>query len=332
MRWSFPSALAFLLFGALVLGALNLAGRIPIHGPTPPQEMKAAFDRIAGKEAVSLGGSVGTAIDFDAMCLSGTPFWNNGQDLFEAEALVDLILSRPDPPRLYFLVISPTSLGHDNGLPSLGGTYRRRFTYRFLHAEGHWGLIGGDWRQAFQAQAMPAKGEQLRNPWHAALLDALQLLPPPDPGVLDDTRSIDPRQAPALAKATMAEWQENAEDVAYFDPQVGERTSAALLRIADRIDARGGRLIVVSPPYIDELVQPMQQAEWSRIDRFDSVLAQLEARGALVINEWDNRGTRYGLRHFRDPKHLNAPGARAFSRQIDTYLARKGIVDRRACS
>ena len=331
MRWSRLSVAAFLVMGLLVLGTLNIAGRLPINGPTEPQLMKQRYEAIAGKDAVSLGGSIGTAIDFDAMCVSGARFYNNGQDVFETEALVDLILSRPDAPQIIILVTSPASIGHDNGLPALAGAYQRRFTYRFLHGEGEFGLIDGDLRQAVFAEAMPAIGHHLRNPWHGAALRWLGRLPAPDVTTAADTRSIDPRQAEALAKAQVAAWQADATEIAYFDPHVHARTRAALLRIAEKVEDRGAQLVVVLPPFIDQMSDPLREAGWTKIDTFWPLLQDLERRNALVLNDWDNRAARLDPSHFRDAVHLNAPGAKEYSKKVGRELRRQKLVQRRDC-
>ena len=321
MRWSFRS----------VLAALNLAGRVPISGPTEPQKMQAKFDRIAGKEAVSLGGSTGNAIDFDAMCIDGAPFYNNGQDLFESEALIDLILSRPDPPRLFFLSTSPASQLYDNAIPGLANVYRRRYTYTFLQGEGEWGLIGDDWRQAMLAPIMPAVGQHLVEPWHIALLDALGRIPPPDPAVVHDTLSVPPEEADVLAKGVLAEWEAAAQAVTDADPTTPARTHQTLLRIADKVAAHGGQLVLVESPFIDEFNRPLQQADWFETDEFNALLRDLETRGAIVIDDWQNRATRYDAALFRDSAHLNAKGARIYSRRLEKILRSRGIVPEQVC-
>lgn len=332
MRWSLSSSLLFALFGLAVLGALNLAGRIAVDGPTMSQEMHATYEQVAGKDAVSLGGSVGTAVDFGAMCVSGTRFFNNGQDLFEARALVDLILSQPDHPELFFIVLSPGSIGHDNGLPVQAGTYRRRATYRVLQGEGRWDLIEGDWRQAFLAQAMPSIGQQLRDPWLGALLRHAGRVPAPvDPQIAADTASVDPAQAGELARIQAAEWRTLAEDTAYFDPNIERRTRAALVEMAQAVRRADARLIVVIPPYIAPLTEELHRSNRAMMADFAATVEAAEAAGATVLSSWGDEALSPNYALFRDAIHLNAPGAAVFSRRLARELEKRRIIPAQRC-
>ena len=326
MRWSALHTAGFLAFGLAVLGLLNIAGRTAIHGPTPPQTMRIAYDDIAGKDAVSLGGSIGTAVDFEAMGVDGARFFNNGQDPFETEALVALILSRPEPPRLFLLVTSAQALHHDNALPALAGSYRRRFTYRFLHSAGDWGLIGNDWRQAFLSEAMPAIGNELRVPWHQAALHALIDIPPADPAIIADTRFIAPDAAMGLAQVQASAWQDAQKRVQYVAPETPERVAASLLRTVSLISASGNRAIVVVPPYIRELEHLLRNEDRATEDRFGRLLDDLELRGATVLDMRFSPAADYGHFLFRDASHLNAHGAKSISREIAERLRRDGVL------
>lgn len=331
MRWTVRSALLFLALGAMALGALNLAGRVPVAGPTAPQVMQDRFAAIAGSKAVSLGGSIGTAVDFDAMCLDGAEFYNNGQDPFEIEALVELILARPAQPELFFVVVTPTSLSHDNGLPALAGANRRRTTYRFLHGEGRWDPIAGDWRQAFLSEAMPAIGHDLRDPWHEALLRLWQGRPAPDRAIDADTRTIDPRTAERLVDTQLAQWREDAHKVAYYDPGVPDRASASLLRTVMQVEASGSRAVIVVPPYLDELRREVFSRRWGQTERFDRLLDRLADRGAIIADFWNTEEFAARFEYFRDATHLNAPGAREFSRMLAAEIQRDGRVPLSDC-
>ncbi len=332
MSWSLRSTLGFLAFGLVVLAALNIAGRLPVSGPTEPQIMRERYAEVIGVDAVSLGGSTGTAIDFDAMCVNGARFWNNGQDLFEAEALIDFILAGRDPPNTFFLVLTPGAVAHDNGLPVQTGTYRRRFTYRFLQAEGHWGLIGGDWRQAFLAQAMPAIGSELRFPWLSWALRALNKVPPLSTEEPPDTASVVPAAADALAAAQMAQWESLREDTRYRDPAIERRTRAALIRMARRIRAADARLVIVIPPYIRPLADRMAQSDTAILSDFEQALVAAEAEGAVVERHFDDPAMQVDYGNFRDAVHLNAPGARRFSRRLALDLAQRGLLDNARCT
>ncbi len=328
MGWSLRPALGFFALGLIVLAALNIGGRLPVSGPTEPQIMRAKFAAVDGKDAVSLGGSTTTAIDFDAMCVDGAELWNNGQDLFETEALVDLILTGADPPGSFVLVLGPGAILHDNGMPVRAGTYRRRFTYRFLQGEGRWGLIGDDWRQAFLAQAMPAIGDELRQPWHGALLRYLNKVPPVDARIDTDTRHVEPAEADALAAVQMASWDTVAKDTAYDDPYVARRTRDALLRIASSVRSAGAQLVVVVPPYIPQLARRMQTSDTGMLGNFERALRDAEGEGAVVMRYWDDVDTWSDYALFRDATHLNEPGSKVFSRQLARDLAIGRVLQR----
>jgi len=312
--------------GLALWAVLNVAGRIGVDEPTRVQQMHAAYVAIAWKDAVSIGGSVATAVDFDAMCLSGTDFFNNGQDLLEVEAIVDHILADPAPPQVFMLVMVPGAQIVDNGRPPMDGSWARKSTYRFLQERGDWGLISGDWRQAFAAQAMPATGRSLSDPYYGLLLRILGRLPPPDPAREADTLAMKPRGANASATAMMTAQALDAKGIAYHDPDRAARGSAALLRTSAKLSAQGRQLVIVVPPVTEALAREMIAQNGEIVTEFYRLLSRIDSPDTLVIDSWRDLRYARNFSYFRDHNHLNAPGARIFSRDLEKILQRRGIA------
>lgn len=332
MGWNRLSVAAFLTIGAVLLGLLNLAGRLPINGPTEPQQLEAKFEKINGADAVSLGGSIGNAVDFNAMCVDGAPFYNDGQDLFETEALIELILAQADHPDLFFVVLGPSSLYHDNGLPVQGSVHRRRAVYAFLQGEGRWELIEADWRQALLAQAMPAMGDELGFPWRAILSGTIGQSHAHEPDLALDTVGIAPEDANSTGHLQARQWEEEIDATVFYHPEVFEETTQALLRTAKMIDQAGGQLIVVAPPNIAPLVSELRRSRHDLIVNYSAALTALREEGAIVLDHWGDAeySTRYEL--FRDASHLNAIGADKLSRSVRNRLVHSEIVEENECS
>jgi len=322
--------IAFLALGLVLFIGLNrLSQAIPERGDQLAT-MRAALARVPGRQAVSLGGSVGVDIDFEAMCLDAEHFDWPAQDLFEAAAFADLILDRPTPPGTFLLIAAPTAQTYDNGSPASPFAAHRRTMYRFLWRAGGMRLIGDDWRQAFVAIAAPSLRDDAWRPQLRFLLGlaGVPLRPADVPPTLEEMarRRINPATSEARAVEAVGRRQEQLRRMAYYDPTISERSTQVVLRVNRRIRAAGGRMVVVVPPMTPTLRRVTQRELGPDTRDFERRLDQLEKDGAIVARHWDDPAYegRYDL--FRDNEHLNDVGAAVFSRQLAAELSDQGVL------
>lgn len=133
--------LQFFGLGFLLLMALNGLSWL-IDDTGEHRQMRDAVPAIQGREAVTLGGSIGVGVRFPQMCLDGADYYWNGQDLFEVAAVADMILDGPSPPRYWIVVAAPTAQSYDNGAPASERGGRRREFHRLLFRNGRFGTVG----------------------------------------------------------------------------------------------------------------------------------------------------------------------------------------------
>ena len=115
----------FLVLALALIVGLNIVSRVFDDG-RQIDAMNALLDETSGKEAIIVGSSVGGAIRFDTLCLDGADFFFVIQDVFETQAMVELVLSRPDPPKKWFLALSPGATLYNNAVPASGRSHNRR--------------------------------------------------------------------------------------------------------------------------------------------------------------------------------------------------------------
>lgn len=326
MRWSGRSAGLFIAFGACVLGVFNIVARMPINGPKPAQSMAIAYRNVPGRDAVSLGGSSARALDFEAMCIDGSRFFHSSQDAFEIEALVQLILSNERAPKYFFLVIAPETLHHDNASVAFSTSSRRRYTYQFLHSIGQWGLIDDDWRYAALSEAVPDYGDQFRFDLQEGLKIAFTGQTPRNFQAEDDKQAVTAEENTRMARQSATEWKELARKQAYFAPETLENAASAITRSVKRVQDADKQVIIVPPPYMLQLQLLMRSDVSAAAIRYERLMRETEALGAVVLDLRDLAATHLGPEYFRDAAHLNSIGSWLFSKKAGQELRHRGVI------
>ena len=297
--------------------------------------MQAALREIEGRDAVTLGGSVGVGLRYPQMCVDGADFYWDGQDLFEVAAVADLILDQPAPPRYWIVVAAPTAQSYDNGASASERGARRREFHRLLFRHGRFDMIGGDWRQVLVTALTPALGYDAWGARFHALLHRIGLRGPPKPPVdlaARDLRRLDPGAAASEAEAFTERQADHLERLEYYDGSIPRRAEQAMIRMNQRIEASGGTMILVTPPMTEAVQESTVREMADQVLGFEAMLARLAADGAVVSNHWRDPafGRRYDL--FADNQHLNGAGAEAFSRLFAAELRDRGVLPAAACN
>lgn len=313
---------AFIVLGLALLAMLNLVNRASEGRQATARVMAAAFARTPGSEAVAFGGK---ELDLEAMCLDGQRF-SQTADLFEIAAIGRAILERPDPPRLWFVQLAPSTQSVSNGGRASETGAQRRETYRLLHGVGDWRLIDGDWRQAVLAETAPLGPEA----W-AGQLRALGLLPgeagpPPDP---DAVGFVDEAASARRARRDVMLRRERVDRTAYYDPGVGSRSMRALRGLNRGIQAHGGVLVLHLPPVTPAVRREMLRLMPDAVGELQEGLRVLEREGAVVEDRWADADFwgRPGLSV--DGVHLTRTGAALYSQQLGAGL---DVIQPEACA
>lgn len=324
----------FALAAATLLVVLKVVGDVtaPAHDL---EQRHAQFETISGRDAVSLGSSVGHAIRFDPMCIDGQEYTASGQDFFEIAAFADAMLALPQPPKLWFIGIAPPGQLQDNGSRAEYKTdWRRRQAYRLLWAQQNPSLIDNDWRGVVTTFISPPLGW---NEWQPRIRRAMDIMQKREPHKITqfqpwtDTGTITAEEdrRSALAWADNQSGRINA--VRYYDADLAERSQAALTQTNSNIRAQGGTMIIVVPPMTEALSRQAMRVFEQDIGEFRQMLRQLESEGAIVLWHWDNPEYHRNLGLFRDNRHLNMAGTTMFSEQIGRELVEMGVVTGQNC-
>jgi len=328
------SIILFAFSAAVILVTLKLIG-MATEPPGDLEQRMVKFDQISGREAVSLGSSVGHAIRFGPMCIDGTEYTASEQDIFEIGAFADAMLSLPEPPRLWLVGVAPPSQSQDNGSRAEYRTdWRRKQAYRILWARDHRALIDNDWRGLVSAFVAPPLGWNQWRPRIDQMIDGAvgrktrpmaQFQPWADERIIDDEED----RATAIA---FAENQASRLIAArYYDSAIAERSQSILSDMNKKIRAQGGSMVIVVPPMTKRVNEQAKRLFASDIKQFRQMLAGLEREGVAIFWHWDDPEYYRNLTLFRDNVHLNKPGVIRFSRDIGEQLRAAGLVTSPDC-
>lgn len=325
----------FALFAIAVLTVLRIVGGVTAPATDLDQRI-VAFGEVNGREAVSLGSSVGHAVRFSSMCVDGQEFVATGQDVFEMAAFADVWLERPDPPKLWFVALTPLSHLQDNGAPAEYTTdWRRKRAYRLLWRAGRHSLIDNDWRSVVTSIGAPPLGWTEWRPRlerMADLVSGRETLSPKRFEPWSDNRTITADEDRKSAVQWAATQADRINAVRYYEPDLAERSKAELRRMNRKIQNNGGTMIVVTPPMTDKLTKQTQANLGWDVREFDEIIAALDDEGAVVLRYWDSKEYGKRLDLFRDNAHLNAAGTAQFSQQIGSELRTIGIIAPSQCN
>lgn len=320
--------LQFLGLGFVLLMLLNgLSWLIDDGGEQ--SRMQAALREVQGRDAVTLGGSIGVGVRYPEMCVDGADFYWDGQDLFEVAAVADLILDGPSPPRYWIVVAAPTAQSYDNGASASERGGRRREFHRLLFRHGRFDMIGGDWRQVLVTALTPALGYDAWGGRFHTLLHRAGLASAPQTGMDAATRDelrLDPTVAATEAGAFTTRQAEHLERLAYYDDGIPGRTEGALQAMNRKIRESGGTMILVVPPMTGAVRTATEATLGHEVREFEAMVDRLAAEGVVISDHWRDPtfGRRYDL--FADNQHLNGAGAKAFSRSLGVELRNRAVL------
>jgi hypothetical protein len=298
-----------------------------------------AVRRIGTLEAdsISIGASYNVDVRHDLLGLRNVPLWLPVADVFEAAELFEQILKAGASPNYVFIVLDPYQLYQDNSTRSdfrMLNPAPRDAAYGLLSVLAPFALIDWDYAGWLEAFLLPPRDIPPR-PQIRIVLRAIDAIsdPPdrspfarfefhevPDPAAPEHVREVADFLSPIITGSFQA------------DPMILERTSAELGRIADLAASGGIELVVVMgiplvAEYRAELSARIKAAGLAQQVDLQQAIARatqtLEAAGSTVIPlsaVWDTKVDDRRTEWFADNRHLNATGARIFTRRLAPFL------------
>lgn len=324
-------AILFLLIGLGIFAALSSLSRALVTTKSYDEAtLRARYDLLrAQRDTVtylSVGASHNLALDFGALQVEGFNFFSGGEDIFETEYKLAVVVPQLDNLACVLYPLSPGVL-QQRVRPE-----KRLALYRVLGIHGY---IVGD--RASVARALTAPVVQPEH-WgrEATALLGRDLPAPktvalrPDGYPLNDTDPAPPEEVRRKARARGREHRAFAAEAISTMPSHVDRSYMTLEAISRQLGERNICLILYTPPYLEDYLAELDP----------SVVSQTRAFGAYLQDSYPNTEYHDLSEHpafvnrpdyFLDD-HMNLVGARAFSVLLGERLrprdaARAAILD-----
>lgn len=308
----------------LALGLISGLNMVSLH--VQPEGAKEARFVASGLErlekgdirAVNIGGSVGKSLLFAELGIPGVDFSYYDRDLFENEALLDVLLKRAHGLQTVFLVASPMSLLMDN---SWSKAPVRRQYYRILAPDRGWQPIGGDWANLILGRLLPlAREDRWRGPLKAMFGSRAEAAPHGQAWA-PNGRPVEATDEPALlTKAGLHAELSKIGAALYFEHDTPERSAAALVEICRTVTTHGLELVIYTTP-TDSLYTRIAAPYIAKAQPYwDKAVHQCTTRGARVLRLDEDPAFQQADHLFKDPAHLNKAGSALFSKKLSQRL------------
>jgi hypothetical protein len=323
--------LLFITIWIVLLATLVAASErvAPIY---EPMKLKRTLlqERAKEVEALSLGNSHGQALDFATLGVAGFNFRQGGGDLYEAAFIAHEVVPELPALRCVFVTLSPYSIHADNGAPTgVSRASRRRELYaRTLSRE----YIEGDRTYFILGKLSPLVRDDHWKQVLLALTGRKPVMRIREDGTL--IRRSTPRTIPAESLAAHGERSARRHE-AFVREVLRVRPSAAgggihaLEALIGTAAAREVLVILYTPPYHESYLRAMAAG---RLSEVVAAGADLSKRYENVVYTDFSRSDMFAGRPdlFADSNHLNADGARMFSRLLAEHLRATRGTDCRA--
>lgn len=275
-------------------------------------------------EAVNIGASTASALNFSRMGIAGIDLSFQRRDLLENVALIEIVLKRKHVPGAIFLNAAPISLLRDNAWRA---PYQRRSFYRIIAQEHGWRPIGGDWSNMVQGRLLPlARADNWKAPL-VKLRDILLGLPPkqlqegryaplpaPPPSTADDPARL-------LSNNGWFEMEfGDLDDGLYFNPDTLNKNESALTHICDATAQSRVKLFIYSTPLSDLYRTKISNYTSKALPYWKRAADHCKSTGAVVIELDEDPVFENAYHLFSDPMHLNIDGSALLSGEIAKRL------------
>ena len=307
----------------LLLTIAGVGERIaPVH-----EEMKlrrAAIRENANKfTAVSLGSSHARAVDFAGMGIEGFYFWRSSGDLHETAFLAREMMSKLPNLQCVFISLSPYSIHVDNATPAVGNLLSRR-------RELYGGTTSFDYIPGDRNAYLAAKLARLARDDHWKYV-FLRLAGRPALRVLDNGYISIPRFNTSMSVAGLemhgarvARSHEGLlQQILRANPSATDSGRRALEELLSAAAANGTSIVLYTSPLRDTYIRAIPSV---RLEEAREAGIGLSGRFNNVFYADFATAEPFASRPelFMDSNHLNAAGARLFSRILAERLREEG--------
>ncbi|QIE42974.1 SGNH/GDSL hydrolase family protein (plasmid) [Rhodobacteraceae bacterium SC52] len=337
-KFSLLRTLLFLTVFLVILKALSWCTR-ETSFPIMPSRVS-AFELADSLDvsAITIGASYNVNISFDLLEMSHVPLWLPSADIFETEKIFEQFLLSGGAPDYAFMILDFSQLYQDNGtrqkLKSLNPSPRDQ-AYILTTINSAFSLIEGDILGWLEASFFPPRGIfhlSHTRALHSAFVNAID---PPErsPSARFEFPQLSDPAAPDQIQIVVDFITRLVVTTVNEDPEILDRSIAALQRIAELAAQSNVKLIVIAGaplvrPYEEALARATKAAELSIVVDKDVALARaskaLVNGDALVIplsDVWDREVDGMRLDWFADNRHLNARGADIFTQRLEAFLS-----------
>jgi hypothetical protein len=313
--------LIFLALWLVLLAAIAAVGEqvAPIY---EPMKIRRALLRERASEihALSIGSSHAQALDFSQLGVTGFHFWQDGGDLHESTFLAREVMPQLPALQCIFVSFSPYSIHGDNGAPTrVSRAQQRREIYARTMSREH---LEGDGRLFLTGKLAPLLRDDHWKPVVLWLAGRKQAEPMTKDGAPIRARFNQSMREDSLERAgTLAASQMESiiVEVVRVRPSAkgaGLRAVEDLLNLAA---ATGHYVVLYSTPLHESFLRAIPAL---RLEEMRSAAQDLSMRHRNVVYVDYSNAEPFASRPdlFADSNHLNARGARVFSRMLADQL------------
>ncbi|MEO8355673.1 MAG: SGNH/GDSL hydrolase family protein [Chloroflexota bacterium] len=288
-------------------------------------------------EAITLGNSHADSIDYSVLEMEGQSLALAAADLFELEKTVISLDDKSPNLKTVFITISYYSFSRDNS--KFDALRSRRVG--FYSMVPVWSPIKGDWTNflmgkldAYTHVMSVVRSDSWQAVWPALLLDASQTNPFPYDGV--QTSSVwgecfhyTAEQLDTHAREIAGRNVSSSIQMANAHPGLEQDSFDALARTIKRLQARGVRVIIYTPPYYQKYNTYFADGGSHITDQMRLAVSKLQETYGVEYYDFSNDPeltTHPGL--FYNSDHLNECGYKVFSAKLLEQLGGNGRFDK----
>jgi len=318
------------MFLAALIVVLNIAGRTADHfAPSDPWEevsrssLEDLLEESPTLEAVVIGNSHASAIDFDALGMNGAMSLRPGSDLFETERAVAALTPRMPKLETVFLPVSYASFHLDNAA-IVDTRIIRVSVYASLPV---WSPVPHDMRnlalgklQAVARVMSVARPDSWRGVLDGILTgsnglethaEASSSLPSQDGGLCP---SLTPEEIAEQSEGRVSTEVERARQMMAEHEGLVDDSRRALQSAITLLTARGVRVVLFTPPYWRGYTELYLQQAPDLMEEMHRTIKALSAETDFEYYDLSAREDLAGrMDFFKDSDHLNDCGREAFS-------------------
>lgn len=329
--WRYSIAISLII--VLILGLNWLSLRIEPEGYEEKILIEDVFKKSFNNEieAINLGGSTGRGLNFAQLGLNGENLTCNGQDLFQDEALLKIIIEHNTSIKKVFLTTGgPTDMMINNTHMFY---YPRIYFYRITKKYRSIYPLNNDWGMLIHGNYLPLLREdhwKKINSWNKFKMLATKLIEEKLDFFYIDKESIfynynkpHPESLLDLTPKKRLMYRNDydlqthqALENKYYKPNSSNESMNSLIRICELAHKNNLDLIIYTPPATDIYKQKTLSLYMEGKTYWDNALEKCQENGALYLSWEDDEKYMKEHKYFSDYHHLNQKGSLIFNEDM----------------